>query len=204
MVARRPVYAARDGAGNIAAVKILHPEMSLRHDVRERFLREGYVANKVAHPGAVQVLEHSTDESGSTFLVMELLEGQPARFCARRRRPDSPVPELVEYLDHIFDVLGARTRAGNHPPRPEARQPVRHAARAGVKILDFGLARMLDDVPRRLQDAHRHGARHPALHGARAGTRPTAARSTAGRICSRSVRRLFRLVLAGRKVHEAD
>src|SRR4029079_8241777 len=35
------VYAARGPDGLVAAVKILHPEMGARREVRERFLREG-------------------------------------------------------------------------------------------------------------------------------------------------------------------
>jgi serine/threonine-protein kinase len=35
------VYAGRDRSGAVAAIKILHPEMGVRREVRERFLREG-------------------------------------------------------------------------------------------------------------------------------------------------------------------
>src|SRR5262245_1445737 len=71
------VYAARDTSGALVAVKILHPEMCLRAEIRERFQREGYAANRVSHPGAVRVLEHGPTEDHSAYLVMELLEGEP-------------------------------------------------------------------------------------------------------------------------------
>src|SRR5580698_4303989 len=57
------------------AVKMLHPELSIRDDIRSRFLREGYAANSVKHPGAVLVVDDDVAEDGSAFLVMELLDG---------------------------------------------------------------------------------------------------------------------------------
>ena len=62
--------------GNRVAVKIQHPIFPRTSNVRERFLREGYLANKVNHPASVTVLDDDTTEDGAVFLVMELLEGQ--------------------------------------------------------------------------------------------------------------------------------
>src|SRR5580692_4570418 len=58
------------------AIKMLHPELSIRDDVRTRFLREGYAANSVKHPGAVVVVDDDVAEDGAAFLVMELLDGE--------------------------------------------------------------------------------------------------------------------------------
>src|ERR1700677_933954 len=57
------------------ALKILHPEISIRADIRQRFLREGYAANSLNHPGAVAIMDDDVDDDGAAFLVMELLEG---------------------------------------------------------------------------------------------------------------------------------
>lgn len=194
------VYAARDSAGNVAAVKILHPEMSLRHDVRERFLREAYVANRVAHPGAVQVLEHSSDESGATFLAMELLEGEP--LSARVRRVGQlPVPELCEYLDQILDVLvHAHEQGIIHRDLKPDNLFVTNEGR--IKILDFGLARMMDDVPGDFK----------TRTGMALGTLPYMAPEQAlgrrseidGRVDLFALGATAFRILAGRKVHEAD
>ena len=58
------VYAARHRNGARAAVKILHPELARIAEIRERFLREGYAANRVEHRGAVQVLDDDVVKSG--------------------------------------------------------------------------------------------------------------------------------------------
>src|ERR1700742_3687338 len=58
------------------AIKMLHPELSLNEDIRSRFLREGYAANSVKHPGAVLVVDDDVGDDGAAFLVMELLDGR--------------------------------------------------------------------------------------------------------------------------------
>src|ERR1700761_8466681 len=70
------VYAATHRNGKRVALKILHPEVSVIPDLRARFLREAYAANKVEHPGAVSVSDDDETEDGSAFLVMDLLDGE--------------------------------------------------------------------------------------------------------------------------------
>src|SRR6476659_7583163 len=80
------VYAATHRNGKRAAVKLLHADVAMNPDLRTRFLREGYVANAVEHPGAVSVLDDDTDEDGSVYLVMELLEGETLESRWERKR----------------------------------------------------------------------------------------------------------------------
>ena len=54
------VYEAVHRNGHRVAIKMLHPHLSINSDLRARFLREGYVANKVDHRGAVRVLDGAT------------------------------------------------------------------------------------------------------------------------------------------------
>src|SRR5262245_12930511 len=91
------VYAARNASGAVAAIKILHPEMSLRREIRERFLREGYVANRIGHPGVVQALEHG-ETGDEVFLAMELLGGETLRSRVKRHGK-LPIGEVLDYAD---------------------------------------------------------------------------------------------------------
>src|SRR3954466_8488496 len=79
------VYAATHRNGKRGAVKLLHLQLSLDAEARSRFLQEGYVANRVDHPGTVSVLDDDVTEDGSVFLVMELLEGRTVDALAEER-----------------------------------------------------------------------------------------------------------------------
>src|SRR4051794_14868709 len=69
------VFAAVHRNGTRAAVKLLHAEYARDKDVRDRFLREGKIANRVDHPARVPVTDDDVSDQGEPFLVMDLLEG---------------------------------------------------------------------------------------------------------------------------------
>ena len=137
------VYEATDASGQRVALKILHAEMARRRELKERFLREAYVANRIGHPGIVRVLEHA--DGPDVFLVLELLEGES--LGARLQRADQfTVRDLLGCSDQILSALGAAHAAGvvHRDIKPDN---VFVPAQGGIKILDFGIARVIDDVP---------------------------------------------------------
>ena len=135
------VYAATHRNGSRVAIKVLHPELSTHHQVRTRFLREGYVANAVGHDGAVRVTDDDVAEDGSAFLVMELLDGETLEDrrvrCGGRLSED----EVLSVGDQLLDVLAAAHAKGviHRDLKPENI----FVTRAGqVKLLDYGIARL--------------------------------------------------------------
>ena len=102
------VYRGAHRNGNRVAVKVLHPELSVIDDLRVRFLKEGYVANAVDHPGAVRVLDDDITEDGQVFLVMELLEGETLEHLWRDA-PDRRIAtrDVVEHTMQVLATLGA-------------------------------------------------------------------------------------------------
>ncbi len=135
------VYAATHRNGSRAAVKILHPELSINAELRSRFLREGYLANSVGHEGAVKILDDDVADDSSLYLVTELLDGETLE--ARRLRFGGQLTESEVLLaaDQILDVLVAAHAKGivHRDIKPEN---VFLTRTGQVKVLDFGIARL--------------------------------------------------------------
>jgi tRNA A-37 threonylcarbamoyl transferase component Bud32 len=134
------VYEASHRNGKRVAVKWLHNELTIDSSVRARFLREGYIANKVGHAGAVSVLDDETADDGALVLVMELLEGET--IDARRARLQRLPPDDVLVIAHqVLDVLAAAHANGivHRDLKPENLFVTRGGT---VKVLDFGIARL--------------------------------------------------------------
>jgi len=135
------VYAATHRNGSRAAVKILHTELSINPQVKTRFLREGYVANAVAHEGAVKVIDDDVADDGSLFLVTELLDGETLEERRLRFGGRLDQDEVLSVAHQLLDVLGAAHAKGivHRDLKPENI----FLTRAGqVKVLDFGIARL--------------------------------------------------------------
>jgi hypothetical protein len=116
-------------------------------------LREGYAANQVEHPGAVQVLDDDVvaegPDKGTAYLVMEVLEGESLQARLERGPPMGEL-EFLRVAESVLEVLDAAHARGvvHRDLKPENLFLVGgpSAARAPqVKILDFGLARLLQN-----------------------------------------------------------
>ncbi len=135
------VYGATHRNGSRIALKILHSEFARDDAIRDRFLREGYVANKVDHPGRVAILDDDVSEEGDAFLVMELLEGEELQKLWKRYSRKVPVPEALEIGAQALDVLHAFHEVGvvHRDIKPANIFVTKEKV---VKLLDFGVARM--------------------------------------------------------------
>ena len=137
------VYRATHRNQSEVAVKMLHPDLSMRGTLRERFLREGRAANTVKHPGVVAVIDDDVAEDGSAFIVMELLEGTGVEALAARSRGRLPVPIACAILHQLLDVLRAAHEKG--VVHRDVKPANLFLTTAGVlKLLDFGVARVRD------------------------------------------------------------
>ena len=135
------VYLGVHRNGFRVAVKVLHAELSAEADLRARFLREGYVANAVGHPGVVRVQDDGVTEDGCAFLVLDLLEGENIETRRLRFGGVLPVDEVLGIADQALDALGAAHDKGivHRDIKPDN---VFFCNDGRVLILDFGLARM--------------------------------------------------------------
>jgi serine/threonine-protein kinase len=137
------VYEATHRNGKKVAIKMLFPHISAIAEVKERFLREGYVANKVDHVGAVSVLDDDKTDDGAVFLVMELLEGESLEAWIARAGGTLRTTDVLAVADQALETLGA---AHSHGVIHRDIKPANlFSLKTGqIKVLDFGLARLRD------------------------------------------------------------
>lgn len=133
------VYRAHDERlDRPVAVKVLRGFLAADNR-RERFWREARAAARTNHPHVCQIYEIGEDQ-GRPFLVMELLEGQP--LDARLQQGPLSPGEAIEIMTHALSALGEMHARGivHRDLKPSNLFLTTH----GAKILDFGLARLVD------------------------------------------------------------
>jgi len=201
------VYAAVHRNRKQFAVKVLHPTLSRDHDTRTRFLREGYVANTVDHPGAVVVLDDDVAEDGGAFLVMELLDGETAEELWERSGRRLPLATVLGIADQLLEVLAAAHAKGivHRDVKPAN---VFLAREGKVKVLDFGIARLRERPATPATGTRTAVTTTGQVMGTPVFIAPEQARGTVSEIDSRTdlwaVGALMYTLASGRVVHEAD
>jgi len=125
------------------AIKVMFPEFAAQEGGRERFLREGRAAARLAHPNVVYMLD--VDVEGETpYFVMEYLVGEDVRALLHRMGTLS-VEQATSIVAPVARALSAAHAAGivHRDLKPEniflARQPDGSVI---PKILDFGISRV--------------------------------------------------------------
>lgn len=143
------VYLATHRNGRRVALKMLHPELALRSDIKRRFLQEGQAANAVQHRGVVVVTDDDTTADGAPFIVMEYLDGKSVEELWQELRRRIPTKLVLAIARELCDVLVHAHRAGViHRDLKPANLFVTTAGE--LKVLDFGLARLRDSTRTKL------------------------------------------------------
>ncbi len=131
--------------GELVAVKLLHPDAFSQPDAVQRFAREARVAQSIDEPHVVRVIDILTDDASVPFIVMELLEGHDLAHELRTRRR-LPPEEVAELLTQVSRGVDAAHRAGivHRDLKPQNLFRTGGDATPFWKVLDFGVARLLD------------------------------------------------------------
>jgi serine/threonine protein kinase len=137
------VYQAQHRNGKRVAIKMLHRRAALSETQLFRFHREGYVANRVDHPGVVEIFDDDVAEDGTAFLVMEFLSGRTIAELAKERGDCLSTIEVLDYADRLLDVLVAAhaKRILHRDIKPEN---LFVTTDGDLKVLDFGIARITE------------------------------------------------------------
>jgi serine/threonine protein kinase len=132
------VYKARDTRlDRIVAIKVLPADISADRDRRTRFEREAKTIAGLTHPH-ICTLHDVGEHAGSMFLVMEHLQGQT--LARRLENGPLPVDQALTIAIEIGDALSAAHRHG--VVHRDLKPGNVMLAKAGAKLLDFGLAKL--------------------------------------------------------------
>jgi len=122
------------------ALKVLKEEIAENTDLKKRFLREARSASQISHPAVAQVYE--VDEvDGLLYMALEYVEGQTVRRLIANREID--LLGAVEIAIQVADGL-AQAHARNIVHRDIKSDNIMVTPEGRVKILDFGLAKLMD------------------------------------------------------------
>jgi serine/threonine protein kinase len=146
------VYLARQlNVGNQVALKFLPAQLSDDAQLRRRFEREAALTLQVTHPGAAQLLDAGQDDDGQLFLAFEYVAGDDLSTLLDR---DGALPyaEALEITLKVAETLAYAHGKGvvHRDIKPENLRVRRDLAGLHVKVLDFGIARVMDDASTRL------------------------------------------------------
>jgi serine/threonine protein kinase len=129
--------------GRKVALKLLAPEHASAKDAIDRFRREARAVAAISHPNLVQLYDFGKARDGRVYLAMELLRGEPLE---RTLRSAMPWKTAVRLAIQAAQALEAAHGAGLvHRDLKPANLFV--TDNGTVKLLDFGVAMALSDVP---------------------------------------------------------
>ncbi len=146
------VYRARHLAlDRLVCLKMLKPALLEDPTLVGRFEREAKAASRLNHPNGIQVLDFGrNDLDGSLYIVMELVQGKDLRIVLRDEWP-LPEERLCNIMAQVVAALG-EAHAHNVIHRDLKPENIMVEQRRDqpdfVKVLDFGIAKILDsDMP---------------------------------------------------------
>ena len=136
------VYAGRDPSGSLVAIKLVHGDLATDPEFRTRFRREADLVSRVVGPCVPRFLDSDT-EAERPWLVTEYVSGPTLRQHLREHGPLTGsslhafalgVAEALRAV-HAAGIVHRDLKPGNVILAPD-----------GPKVLDFGIARAIDET----------------------------------------------------------
>ena len=137
--------------GRKAAVKVLKPELARDESLVTRFFNEARAANAIRHPNIIDIIDVGMlPEDNVPYMLMEFLEGESLAGRLERIRP-LDVVQTVEVGAQTASALAAAHNKGivHRDLKPDNLFLVPDeivGAGERVKVLDFGIAKLRDDL----------------------------------------------------------
>ena len=134
--------------GRKVAVKSLHPQLVKNEGLRARFKKEASTMAHLQHPKIVTLYDYVEEEDG-LFLIMEFVEGLPLDEYIREKSGPIPSEIAIPMMMQILDAFSyAHSKGIVH--RDIKPSNIIISDRDEIKILDFGIAKLLSEAGNKL------------------------------------------------------
>ena len=143
-----------EGIGQRVALKFLNKSFQMDSKTALRFLNEAKGLARLSHPNTVSLHDFGQDEEGHFFISMEFVEGVDLRKYLEehgRLSPSDAIEVTLQAADALDDAHGKGLV--HRDVKPENIMVRRRARGLFIKVLDFGLARLVEEGTSRLTNA---------------------------------------------------
>jgi WD40 repeat protein len=126
-------------------------------------VREAQIACRVNHPFAAHIYDFGVDQAlDVTWIAMELAAGVTLRLWLKNHGP-MPIVQLAPFLEFIAEVVDAAHEQGivHRDLKPSNIMVTERGGRIVPKLLDFGIAKLLDEIGPPLPIVYSNGSVHP-------------------------------------------
>jgi WD40 repeat protein/serine/threonine protein kinase len=132
--------------GRKAVIKVLHRRLHSYDAQLQRFLREAQLASRLDHPYAAHIYAFGVEEKdGLLWIAMEFVHGITLKHWLRDRGP-MPIERFVPFFEYVAEVVQTAHDRGivHRDLKPSNVMVIERAGRLLPKLLDFGVAKLLD------------------------------------------------------------
>lgn len=136
--------AVQPSMNRLVAIKVLHQKFAERHDLVARFRREARAMSQLQHPNTARVYKFGELPDGSSYFVMDYMEGKNLATTVRDEGPMDP-GRAINVMIQVCGALDEAHRAGiiHRDLKPENIFLTNQGGTADFpKVLDFGLAKV--------------------------------------------------------------
>ena len=140
------VYVAQQAPLNRkVALKVMHRDLCADREAVKRFMREAVAVSQLTHPNTITVFDYGESRDGLFYIAMELLDGEPLSDRIRAAGKLPPEDAILITLQVARSLAEAHRKGIIHRDLKPENVFIGSVEKDLVKVLDFGIAKLLQD-----------------------------------------------------------